>query len=51
MAFLFLPVQGQESLVSVKKSLLLMGTKFEITVVADNQDLGYIYINEATAEI
>ena len=51
MVLLFSSVRGQESLVAVKKSLSLMGTKFEITVVADNQDLGYIYINEATAEI
>lgn len=37
--------------VSVKKTLKLMGTRFEITVVAPNEDIGYININEAVAEI
>ena len=29
----------------------LMGTRFDITVVSTNEDLGYINIEEATAEI
>ncbi|WP_435623066.1 FAD:protein FMN transferase [Flagellimonas sp.] len=37
--------------VSVKKSLELMGTQFEITVVAPNEDIGYINIDEAVSEI
>ncbi|MEM8764717.1 MAG: FAD:protein FMN transferase [Bacteroidota bacterium] len=37
--------------VAVKKTLKLMGTRFEITVVAPNEDIGYININEAVAEI
>jgi len=42
---------GQEDLVTVSKVLKLMGTRFEVTVVAQNEDLGYININEAVAEI
>lgn len=42
---------GQENLVTVSKVLKLMGTRFEITVVAENEDIGYININEAIAEI
>lgn len=42
-------VYAQE--VTVKKTLKLMGTRFEITVVAPNEDIGYININEAVAEI
>ncbi|WP_422860540.1 FAD:protein FMN transferase [Flagellimonas sp. S174] len=37
--------------VSVKKTLELMGTRFEITVVAPNEDIGYINIDEAVSEI
>ncbi|MEO0901146.1 MAG: FAD:protein FMN transferase, partial [Bacteroidota bacterium] len=37
--------------VSVKKSLELMGTSFEITVVAPNKDIGFINIDEAVSEI
>ncbi len=37
--------------VTVLKTLKLMGSRFEITVVAQNEELGYIYIDEATAEI
>ena len=37
--------------VSVKKSLELMGTQFEITVVAPKEDIGYINIDEAVSEI
>jgi thiamine biosynthesis lipoprotein len=37
--------------VTVHKTLKLMGTRFDITVVADNEDIGYINIDEATSEI
>ncbi|SHJ23809.1 FAD:protein FMN transferase [Pseudozobellia thermophila] len=38
-------------LVTVHKALELMGSRFDITVVAHNEDVGYINIDEATAEI
>ena len=37
--------------VTVKKTLKLMGTRFEITVVAPNEEIGYINIDEAVSEI
>ena len=37
--------------VSVKRSLKLMGSTFELTVVANNEDIGYINLQEAIAEI
>lgn len=37
--------------VTVKKSLKLMGSRFDITVVSVDEDLGYIYIQEAIGEI
>ncbi|MEM9649279.1 MAG: FAD:protein FMN transferase, partial [Bacteroidota bacterium] len=37
--------------VTVKKTMKLMGTRFEITVIAPNEDIGYININEAVSEI
>ncbi len=37
--------------VSVKRSMQLMGTQFEIIVVAPNEDIGYINIDEAVSEI
>lgn len=43
--------QEQKELVTVKKALKLMGTRFEITVVAQNEEIGYIYIQQAIAEI
>lgn len=43
---------GQEKkYVTVKKAMKLMGTAFEITVVAPNEDIGYINISEAVSEI
>ncbi|MGS0524751.1 FAD:protein FMN transferase [Zobellia nedashkovskayae] len=36
---------------TVHKAMELMGTRFDITVVSGNEDLGYINIEEATAEI
>ncbi|GGG50378.1 FAD:protein FMN transferase [Croceivirga lutea] len=43
--------QDNDPFVSVNKVLKLMGTRFEITVVAANEEIGYININEAVAEI
>lgn len=37
--------------VTVQKTLKLMGSRFDITVVAVNEELGYINIEEAKAEI
>lgn len=37
--------------VTVKKTLKLMGTRFEVTVVAPNEEIGYINIDEAVSEI
>ncbi len=37
--------------VTVSKTLKLMGSRFDITVVAVNEELGYINIDEAVAEI
>ncbi len=43
---------GQEQKdVTVKRTMKLMGTRFEITVVAPNEDIGYINIDEAVSEI
>ncbi len=45
-------LQGQEKKeMSVKRVLKLMGTRFEITVVAPNEEIGYINIDEAVSEI
>ncbi|MDC6385867.1 FAD:protein FMN transferase [Flagellimonas taeanensis] len=41
---------GQKD-VTVKKTLKLMGTRFEVTVVAPNEEIGYINIDEAVSEI
>jgi thiamine biosynthesis lipoprotein len=43
--------QARQNLVTVKKTLKLMGTRFEITVVAPNEEIGYINIHEAVSEI
>ena len=37
--------------VTVKRSLKLMGSSFELTVVVHNEDIGYINLQEAIAEI
>ncbi len=43
---------GQEQqYVTVQKVMKLMGSRFEITVVAPNEEIGYINIEEAAAEI
>ncbi|CAM3550380.1 FAD:protein FMN transferase [Zobellia roscoffensis] len=41
----------EKKLVTVHKAMELMGTRFDVTVVSSNEDLGYINIEEATAEI
>ncbi|MBT8221738.1 MAG: FAD:protein FMN transferase, partial [Eudoraea sp.] len=38
-------------MVAVKRTFTLMGSPFEITVVASNEDIGYINIQEAVDEI
>lgn len=38
-------------MVAVKRTFTLMGSPFEITVVASNEDIGYINIQEAVNEI
>src|SRR6056297_4305713 len=43
---------GQEkNYVTVKQSVKLMGSPFDITIVSNNEDLGYINIQEAIGEI
>lgn len=50
--FIFAISQGQEAnYLTVKRSLKLMGTTFEITVVSQDDAIGYINIEEAAAEI
>lgn len=50
--FLTIFAYGQErKYVSAHKTLKLMGSRFDITVVALNEELGYINIEEAIAEI
>ncbi len=44
-------LSAQEQTITVKKVVKLMGTRFEITVIAEDQTIGDIYINEAIAEI
>lgn len=41
----------EKSLVTVNRSVQLMGSKFSITVVASNEEIGYINIEEAISEI
>lgn len=43
--------QMRQKDVTVRKVLKLMGTRFEITVVAPNEEIGYINIDEAVSEI
>ena len=37
--------------VTVRRTIPLMGSSFEITVVAENEEIGYINIEEAAAEV
>ncbi|MEO1011723.1 MAG: FAD:protein FMN transferase [Bacteroidota bacterium] len=47
-----LTAHGQDrKYVTVKKAMGLMGSRFDITVVAPTEELGYINIDEAVAEI
>ena len=43
--------EQHNQMVAVKQSLTLMGSPFEITVIAPNEDIGYISIQEAVDEI
>lgn len=50
--FLALNVSGQEKeYVTVTKATNLMGSRFDITIVDLNEELGYISIDEAIAEV
>lgn len=50
--FLFFMSTAQErKYVTVKKTVKLMGSSFDITVVAANEEIGYINIDEALSEI
>ncbi|MFT6839127.1 MAG: thiamine biosynthesis lipoprotein [Sediminicola sp.] len=50
--FLIVTAYGQDQqYVTVQKVMKLMGSRFEITVVAPNEEIGYINIEEAAAEI
>ncbi len=49
--FVLLGNAQERKYVTVKKTLKLMGSRFDITVVSVNEELGYINIDEATAEI
>jgi len=50
--FLVLNLVAQEAqYVTVNKSMKLMGSGFDITIVSSNEELGYIHIDEAVAEI
>lgn len=54
LCFTFFSVTGyaqERQYVTVKKTLKLMGTRFDITVVSVDEELGYINIEEAVAEI
>lgn len=42
---------AQENYITVHRVMNLMGSRFEITVVAANEEIGYINIEEAAAEI
>ncbi|MGX1929591.1 FAD:protein FMN transferase [Flagellimonas sp. 2504JD4-2] len=49
--FFLWSAHGQQKDVTVRRTMKLMGTRFEITVVAPNEDIGYINIDEAASEI
>ncbi|WP_228027989.1 FAD:protein FMN transferase [Costertonia aggregata] len=52
MVLFFCFVHGQEQKnITVHKIMKLMGSRFEITVIAPNEEIGYINIDEAVAEI
>ncbi len=41
----------ERKFVTVQRTVTLMGEKFDITIVADNEEIGYINIEEALSEI
>lgn len=47
----FVVINGQQKYMSAHKVVKLMGSRFEITVVSSNEELGQINIEEAIAEI
>lgn len=49
--FALFTAQAQQKYVSSHKTLKLMGSRFDITVVSTNEELGHINIEEAVAEI
>ncbi|MDB2606767.1 FAD:protein FMN transferase [Zobellia sp.] len=49
--FLLSGFAQEKKLVTVHKAMELMGSRFDITVVSSNEDLGYINIEEAASEI
>jgi len=49
--FVLFGVHAQQKYVSSHQTLKLMGSRFEITVVSTNEELGHINIEEAVAEI
>lgn len=49
--FVFAGFGQERKYVTVQKTQKLMGSRFDITVVADNEEIGYINIDEAIAEI
>ncbi|MGI9550329.1 MAG: FAD:protein FMN transferase [Aurantibacter sp.] len=49
--FLTFGAHAQQKYVSAHKTLKLMGSRFDITVVSSNEELGHINIEEAVAEI
>lgn len=50
-SFSFLGSAQKQPYVTVHRSVQLMGSKFSITVVANNEEIGYINIAEAISEI
>ncbi len=49
--FSFSSFGQNKDFVTVKKSMTLMGSRFDITVVSVDEELGYINIQEAVGEI
>ena len=49
--FSLIGLAQEQPLVTVHRSAQIMGSKFSITVVADNEEMGYINIEEAISEI
>ncbi|MDX1364727.1 MAG: FAD:protein FMN transferase, partial [Arenibacter latericius] len=49
--FVFSNPLEEKKLVSVHRTVNLMGSKFDITVVAENEEIGYVNIEEAISEI